>query len=224
MTEQMTFMDGLYVVEFLAGVILVLIGRRRRRGKNPELNAADNSHNSTLFAVPFAVDTRRQVTAYGEIVPNFRIGFDDAMESVVFVSQRLNENSTFAPSLHRYILAIHVVELRESKWITIESTTGHIDAGKNLRASVTIVARISKPSNLIVEFIIPQKSGMDNSIHLGVASMTMDYNGFSFMELIGPDALGDPDHSKRSRVAIFLPLLDGVLIEIGAFDVYLEKI
>lgn len=223
MVQSMSLKSALYVLAMLTVAGMQIMRRRRLRKKSRQAGAADDAPNTSPFMVPFALDAKRQVTAYQEFVPGFWIGFDPACQSVVFVSQEVNEDSTFVPSIHRYILAVQAAEPRESKWITVERASGHVEAGTSYRVSGTIVAKISKPRNLIVKFIVPQKSGVNNSLHLAAANITTDYSGFSFMESISADALGAPDRSKRSRVAIFLPLLDGVLAEIGAFDVNLEK-
>ena len=113
MVQSMSLKSALYVLAMLTVAGMQIMRRRRLRKKSRQAGAADDAPNTSPFMVPFALDAKRQVTAYQEFVPGFWIGFDPACRSVVFVSQEVNEDSTFVPSIHRYILAVQAAEPRE---------------------------------------------------------------------------------------------------------------
>lgn len=212
----MTLFDGVYVLEAVVAVSLwIWRWRWRRRQKKME-------DRPSPFILPFSWSGLKLVEPGKEFFPGYSLRFGEGERPIVRVGQELNHDIRKLHSLHRRVLVISVDTAVAETSISVERVLIPAMEARSHRVRGSIIARASSAVTLVAELIIPQPEAPDKTCYLEYSSPTSEFSSMSFDETLAWDQFAVVDATRPVRLALFLPRVSGIVVEIGAFDVEIE--
>ncbi len=173
------------------------------------------------FTLPFALDEKRQIAPYEELVPGLLIGYDVAAKSVVQIIQSLKPTPAISPENHQYIFSVDVEDPGTGEWISVEKTVPPFQSVAKYRVVMVMTAKLDQPAPVEIKIRIPLKSGKDYDIALGKPEVGGDFKSYLLNEVIDLALIADLDRAKSPKVLIVLPVHSGASATFAALDINL---
>ena len=222
MEDSFTFTNALYLIEAALFAGMLLYRRRKTSKLKAEVPAHYSFDNAAPFEIEYAVNSPMQVEPYQEIVPNFHLGFDAKHRSKILLSQTAQQKTNAHSSDQRYLLSILLKELGGCEWISIERSTEPLTDHLCCAYSVAIKARSSSPCAITVELHLPKINGRDQKVSICALSLNEEFQEFEFLKNLSAADIANVDSSKTPRMILFLPLMEGVTIDLEKFDIQVD--
>lgn len=165
----------------------------------------------TAFAGP-----PKKVTAYEELMPGFRVGFDETKPASIYILQKTDSARIGGPE-NKYLIDVDIKEAAGSEWITLERA---VEKPGISRVVVALTARMAAPAQVTFVLFIPQNGRPPERVAIGTADIGTDFRSFILEKSVDLRNFPNLDARYPSRIVALLPTRTGVWLELARFDIF----